>query len=519
MKGDSMVGVRPFSSALALMSAAALASVLAGCAVGPDFQKPEGPRAETYLPEQKSDLVDGGIPGGEAQRLVQGMAIPGQWWGVFQSPPLNSLIERSLSANPDIRAAAASLRVAKLNALAQRATLFPAIQAGFGASQNQTSQVLQSLPVNQNSIFGLFTAGLSISYALDLWGGNRRQIESLEALAEAQCFQLEGAYLSLASNVVAAAIGEAALRGQVEATRRIIAAQRETLGILQGQSGLGAIPGADVATQQAALAQAETILPPLEKALAQQRNLLAGLTGRLPNDPPAERFELADLKLPQQLPLSLPSKLVEQRPDVRAAEANLHSAGALVGVAIANQLPQITISLGVSSQSLTSGSLFGPGLMSSNAGVSILQTVIDGGALSAKKKAAQAGLEQADAQYRSTVIGAFRNVADTLNALEYDALTLRAAVASEQAAATSLQIARRRLDLGDTTYVFVLIAELAYQQALTTRIQAQAGRLTDTAALFQALGGGWWNRLPGDPAAGLTPRCTPPLSPHLLSQR
>jgi NodT family efflux transporter outer membrane factor (OMF) lipoprotein len=491
-------------------------TALGGCTVGPDFLRPDPPRTETYLPEQRTDLVDAGIKGGEAQQIVQSLDIPGQWWGVFQSPPLNSLIERSLSANPDIRAAMASLRVAQLNATAQRATLFPTIQAGFGAAQNQTSQALQSLPANQNSIFGLFTAGLSISYALDLWGGNRRQIESMEALAEAQCFQLEGAYLSLASNVVAAAVGEASLRAQVDATRRIIAAQRETLGILQGQSGLGAIPGADVASQQAALAQAQATLPPLEKALAQQRNLLANLTGRLPSDPPAERFELADLKLPQQLPLSLPSRLVEQRPDVRAAEANLHSAGALVGVATANQLPQITLSFGVSSQALSSDTLFGPNLYSTNVGVGILQTVLDGGALSAKKKAAQAGLEQADAQYRAVVLTAFRNVADTLNALEYDALALRATAEAERAAAASLAIARRRLELGDTTYVVVLISELTYQQTLLARIQAQAARLTNTAALFQALGGGWWNRT--DAPAPSPPRCKPPASPSLVKR-
>ena len=491
----------------------ALSGALAGCSVGPDFLAPQGPKAATYLPEQTTELVAAGIPGGEAQRIVQSLDIPGQWWGVFQSPQLNSLIEGALVANPDIKAAAASLKAAQFNARAQRATLFPTIGLGLGASQNQVAPILQSPPANQNSIFGLFTAGLTITYALDIWGGNRRQIESLDALAEQQCFQLEGAYLSLASNVVAAAILEASLRAQVAATQRIIAAQRETLTILQRQSGLGAVPGADVATQQAALAQAEATLPPLNKALAQQRNLLASLTGRYTNEQVAERFTLADLKLPSELPLSLPSKLVEQRPDVRAAEANLHSAGAQVGVAIANQLPQITLAVGVGTTALSTDTLFGPNQTSTNVGASLLQTILDGGALAAKKEAAKAGLEQADAQYRSTVINAFRNVADTLNALEYDAITLKAAVDSERAAAASLEIARRRLDLGDTTYVFVLIAELTYQQAQLVRIQAQANRLTNTAALFQALGGGWWNRDAGDAAAAKDrSRCRPPVA-------
>jgi NodT family efflux transporter outer membrane factor (OMF) lipoprotein len=310
--------------------------------------------------------------------------------------------------------------------------------------------------------------------------------------------------------VVAAAILEASLRAQIESTQRIVAAQRETLGILRQQEGLGAITGADVAQQEAALAQAEATLPPLQKALAQQRNLLATLTGRLPSAAVAERFELNDLTLPQDLPLSLPSRLVEQRPDIRAAEANLHSAGAQLGVAAANQFPQITLSAGINTTSLTFDQLFLPGLTGSTVGASILQTVLDGGALWAKKKAAQAALEQADAQYRSTVLTAFRNVADTLRALEYDALTLQAAVVAERAAATSFTIARRRLDLGDTTYVVVLVAELAYQQALLVRVQAQASRFTDTAALFQALGGGWWNRDDeiSNPAQRLT--CRPP---------
>ena len=221
-----------------------------------------------------------------------------------------------------------------------------------------------------------------------------------------------------------------------------------------------------MAQQEAALAQAEVTLPPLQKALAQQRNLLATLIGRLPSDRVAERFELSDLTLPSDLPLSLPSRLVEQRPDIRAAEANLHSASAAVGVAIANQFPQITLTAGVSTQSGALDQLFLPGLGASTIGASVLQTVLDGGALAAKKKAAQAQLEQADAQYRSTVLTAFRNVADTLRALEYDAMALQAAVASERAAATSFTIARRRLELGDTTYVIVLLAELTYQQAL-----------------------------------------------------
>ena len=508
---------RVLGTSTALLAAALTGGTLAGCTLGPNFLQPEPPKAETYLPEAQGDFVAGGIPGATAQSVVRSLDIPGRWWGVFQSAPLNRLIEEALGANPDIQVAVASLKAARENARVQRAGLFPTLQGSFGASQNQVPSSLSSPTADQSTNFSLFTAGLTVTYVLDLWGANRRQLESLDAVAEAQCFQLEGAYLSLAANVVAAAIQEASLRAQVEAAQRIIAAQRETLGILQRQTGLGAIPGGDVATQQAALAQVEATLPPLQKALALQRNLLATLTGRFPSDAPSERFELDQLTLPQELPLSLPAKLVEQRPDVRAAEANLHAATALVGVARANQFPQLTLNAGINTQALTSGMLFGPGLTGSVVGASFLQTILDGGALAAKKRAAQAGLEQADAQYRSTVLTAFRGVADALRALEYDALALKATVEAERAAATSLGIARRRLDLGDTTYVTVLNAELLFRQATLTRVQAQAARLTDTAALYQALGGGWWNRETAGPETEADKakrlRCQPPAPP------
>jgi NodT family efflux transporter outer membrane factor (OMF) lipoprotein len=486
------------------------ACTLGACTMGPDFRSPDPPATGLYLAEdQPTNLVAANIPGGETQRIVQNLDIPGQWWAVFHLRPLNDLIERSLTANPDIHAAQAALRAAQFNARAQRATLFPTLQAGVGASQNQVSNVLSPPTASGDFIYSLFTVGFTISYTLDLFGANRRAIESLEALAEAQCFQLEAAYLSLASNVVAAAIQEASLRAQIEATQRIIAAQRETLDILRRQEGLGAVTGADVAQQEAALAQAEATLPPLQKALAQGRNLLATLSGRFPSVRIGEHFELSDLVLPPDLPLSLPSQLVEQRPDIRAAEATLHSAGAQVGVATANQFPQITLNAGFTPTSIVFNQLFLPGQLSSVAGASILQTIVDGGALAAKKRAAQAALEQADAQYRSTVLTAFRNVADVLRALEYDALALQAAVAAERASANSLTIARRRLELGDTTYVVVLAAELSYRQTLLARVQAQANRFTNTAALFQALGGGWWNRDTDAAPPGERLRCRP----------
>ncbi|HET6223600.1 MAG TPA: TolC family protein, partial [Dongiaceae bacterium] len=263
----------------------ALAVSLGGCMVGPDFKTPEPPPTDRYLPDEGGtlNLVSAGIPGGEAQRVVQDLDIPGQWWTVFQSQPLNGLIDRSLKANPDIKSAIAALRVSQQTTRAQRAALFPTVGVSGSAAQTQAPTVLSAPTADGNYVFGLFTALLNITYSLDVWGGTRRAAESAEAQTEAQCFLLEAAYLTLASNVVVAAITEASLRAQVQATQRIIAAQRETLGILQGQAGLGAISGADVASQEAALAQAEATLPPLQKALAQQRTLLTTLTGSLPS--------------------------------------------------------------------------------------------------------------------------------------------------------------------------------------------------------------------------------------------
>ena len=508
-----------FAACLALT--AALSAPLGGCMVGPDFKTPEPPPTDRYLPEDGSDtlnFVSAGIPEGEAQRVVLDMDIPGQWWTVFQSAPLNALIERSLRANPDIAAAIAGLKISQQTARAQRAALFPTVTTSGQASQTQAPTSLSAPTADNTYVFGLFTLFLNVNYVLDVWGGVRRATESAEAQSEQQCFLLEAAYLTLASNVVVAAITEASLRGQVDVTQRIIAAQRETLNILNRQAGLGAISGADVASQEAQIAQSEATLPPLQKALAQQRNLIATLTGSLTSTTINERFELNDLKLPADLPLSLPSKMIEQRPDVRAAEANLHSTAALVGVAVAAQLPQINLSTVLGSQSTSLPLFFSPltGPASTVASAGIMQTLLDGGALQAKKRAAQAAFEQAQAQYKSAVLTAFRNVADTLRALEHDAQALRASVAAERASATSLDIARRRLELGDTTYVIVLLAELTYQQALLLRVQAQANRLSDTAALFQALGGGWWNRDDGtgNPARRMT--CKPPKAPGVV---
>jgi NodT family efflux transporter outer membrane factor (OMF) lipoprotein len=378
---------------------------------------------------------------------------------------------------------------------AQMGFYYPSVQAGVSASRQKNAVgTLAPTLISGEPLFNLYTAEVGVSYALDVFGGNRRQVESLRAQAELQRFQLEATYLTLISNVVVAAMQEASLRAQIAATEQVIKIETEVVDIFRRQYELGAIAMTDVVAQEATLAQLQATRPALQKQLAQQRDLLARLAGRFPSEEPVQRFELAALSLPQQLPVSLPSMLVEQRPDVRAAEAQLHAASAQVGVAIANMLPQITLSAGGGTSATQISQWFSPGNQFWSLGASLTQTLFDGGTLLHRKRAAEAALDQAGAQYRGTVLTAFQNVADTLRALQYDADVLKAQVAAEHAASESLAIARKALALGSISYLSLLNAEQTYQQTLISLVQAKANRYADTAALFQALGGGWWNR-------------------------
>jgi NodT family efflux transporter outer membrane factor (OMF) lipoprotein len=485
--------------------AAALALV-AGCAVGPDFQHPSPPDATAYTREPlPAQTASADIAGGEAQRMLQGLDIPGQWWTLFHSPALNSLIEQALKSNPSLEAAQAALRQAQESVYAQQGFFYPNVDASFSPSRqkNATGTIAPTLTSGE-PLFSLYTPQVSVSYTLDVWGGNRRQVESLQAQADALRFQLDATYLTLTSNLVAAAVQEASLRAQLAATNTVIRIEGEQLELLHAQYALGAIAMADVVAQEATLAQTEATLPPLQKQLAQQRDLLSALAGRVPSAEPDEKFELADLELPQELPLSLPSKLVEQRPDVRSAEEQLHAASAQVGVAIANQLPQITLSAGIGSSATQMSQLFTSGTGFWSVAGNFLQPLFDGGTLLHRKRAADAALEQAAAQYRSTVITAFQNVADVLHALYFDAAALDASLRAERAAATSLDIGRQALQLGSISYLSLLNAEQTYQQTVITLAQARANRYADTAALFQALGGGWWNQGDGATARAET---------------
>jgi NodT family efflux transporter outer membrane factor (OMF) lipoprotein len=473
-----------------------LPALLAGCAVGPDFNSPPAPAVDALGASPATTSAAPG-PFGAAQLFQADADISAVWWQLFQSPALNHLIDEALAHNADLEAAQASLRVARETASANLGVFYPNLQGTAQAlRQKDPTASVQPTAANNAPILNLFTPQLSVSYVPDLWGGNRRAQESLAAQSEAQRFQTEATRLTLTSNVVVAAILEASLRGQVEATQRIVALESESLDILNRQLDLGQVAEADRLGQETALALAQETLPPLLKQLEQQRHQLTALLGRLPAEAPTERVDLIDLQLPTTLPAALPSRLVEQRPDIRMAEANLQSASALIGVAIANRLPNVTLDGALGSSATTLQQLFKPGTGFWSFGATASQPLFDGFSLLHKERAARAAYDQAAAQYRSTVITAFQNVADCLQALQSDADALRAALVADHAADGSLAIARRQLELGAIGYLALLNAEQSALQARIALVQAEASRLADTAALFLALGGGWWNRSP-----------------------
>jgi NodT family efflux transporter outer membrane factor (OMF) lipoprotein len=475
------------------IAAFSLLALLSGCLMGPNFHRPEAPAAAGYTDRPLTATASTpNVAGGEEQRFIEGMEIPRQWWALFESPPLNALIERSIKASPTLDAAKAALRQARELVTAQKGFFYPTIQGNASASrQKNATETVAPFLTSGISTFTLYTAQLTVSYFPDVFGLNRRQVESLEAQAEFQRFQLEAAYLTLTSNVVTAAVQEASLRAQIDATKKVIEIARKLLEIQRRHLALGYATALDVAAQEAALAAFEATLPPLEKGLALTRDLLAALAGRFPSEKMEEEFNLDALHLPQELPVSLPSKLVEQRPDMRAAEAQWHSACAQVGVATANMLPQVSITGAMGGNSTQLARLFVPGNTFYNLTAGATQTIFDGFTLLHRKRAAEAGLEQAAALYRSTVLNAFQNVADTLHAIESDAEALKAAVEAERAARRTLDLTTRQLQLGYVNYLAALFAQQAWEQAVISLAQARANRFADTAALFMALGGGW----------------------------
>ena len=478
----------PFLAGLACL-------LIAGCAVGPDFKRPAAPAVGDYTAHPLATTATStNVAGGEAQRFAKGSDIAGDWWTLFHSKPLNELIELSLTNNPDLKAAQAALSVAKENVLAQRGAYFPNVVGSFSATRQKQSGALAPTPSSNASLYNLFTPQVSVSYSPDVFGLNRRSMESLKAQEQGVRFQMIATYTTLTANVVVTAIQEGAVQMQIDATRQLIDLNSNMVQILRYQFAKGYASRLDVVAQESQLAQVIATLPPLLKQSAQLRDLLAVLAGRFPNQAPAEKFELSSLQLPEELPVSLPSQLVAQRPDVLQAEANLHAASAQIGIATANRLPNITLTANAGSTAPSFDKLFSSGTGFWGLGAAATAPLFQGGQLLHQERAAKAAYVQAAEQYRSTVLTAFQNVADTLTALEQDAEGLKAAAAAADDAQITLDLSQRQWQDGYIGYLALLSAEQAYQQTRINLVQAQANRYADTAALFQALGGGWWHR-------------------------
>jgi len=471
-------------------------SAISGCMVGPTFHAPNAPPITTYTasPPIKTVSAANAKDSGKSQYFISSDAIPADWWSLFHSEALNRLIETGLTHSPNLTLAQATLRQAEETFNAQiGAALYPAVNGQVTGERQRFSD--SSLGVSSSAnIFNLYNASVGVTYTLDVFGAARRGLEALRAQVDYQSYELEATYLALTSNIVTTAIANASYAGQVEATHTLIKSQENQLKIVRKQRDLGGASGADVFTQESQLAETRASLPPLAQSLVQSQHALSMLIGAFPEDGQVPIFHLAQLKLPIRLPVSLPSELVRQRPDIKAAEALLHAASAEVGVATANLYPQITLNGNYGWQGIAPSNLFKSSAVVWSFGGGLLQPIFNGGSLQAKRRAAIAAYEQAEAQYRQTVLQAFQNVSDVLRALQHDAELLRAEVAAEVAAHRSLHLTEKQYQLGGVSYLSLLTAQRQYQQAIIGRIQAEATRYADTAALFQALGGGWWHK-------------------------
>ncbi len=468
------------------------AALLAGCTtVGPNFKTPPPPSAKAYtatgLPASTASA-----PGtlGPAQRFTPAASVQTQWWTSFGSSRLDALVQQALHNSPTLQAAQATLRQARETYRAQAgSTLYPTVTAKLGASRNGINGATQGVGGNTQHIFNLYNAGIAVNYNLDLFGGNRRALEALAAQADYQAYQLAGARLTLAGNVVTTAFAQAQLRAQIQATEAIAKAQADELEITRKQMQLGAVSLVNVLSLQTQYEQTLAGLPPLRNKLQQADHLLAVLLGEAPSQARIPRFELADFHLPAQLPVVVPSELVRQRPDVQASTALLHVATAQYGVAVSNLYPQINLSASLGTQALTTGALFGPGSAIWTLAGALAQPLFNAG-LHAGASAAQANLQAAGANYRATVLQALRNVADALRQLDNDAQTLRAQAAADTSAQQSLQLVDQQYRLGAASYLQLLTAQQQAQNARIALLAAQAARLADSAALYQAMGGG-----------------------------
>lgn len=465
---------------------------LTGCAsVGPDFKPPAAPAVASYtkgaLPASTAAASG---PLGGAQNFVQGKQVTVDWWKSFGSAELDRLVDQALRNSPTLAAVEATLRQAQKTYEAQAgSTLYPTVSAKAGVSRNEINPSNMGQGGHGPPPYNLYNVGVAVNYNLDLFGGNRRALEALAAQADYERYQLAAARLTVAANVVTTAFNQAQLGAQLEATKAILQAQENQLDIARKRFELGATARTDVLTLQTQVEQTRASIPPLRNKLEQADHLLAVLIGQAPAEADIPRFRLADFTLPAELPVVVPSEMVRRRPDIQASTALLHAATAKYGVAVADLYPQINLSASLGTQALTTNALFGPGSTIWTLAGQLAQPLFNAG-LGAAADAADASLQAAGANYRQTVLQALRNVADALRQLDNDAQALQAQADADGAAQESLKLVEQQYHLGAASYLQLLTAQQQAQQARISLIGAQAARLADSAALYQAMGGG-----------------------------
>jgi NodT family efflux transporter outer membrane factor (OMF) lipoprotein len=462
-----------------------LASALSGCVVGPNFNSPAPPSTTRY-----------DSPGETPPQAIQlGEKAPIDWWALFQSPDLDQLVKQAVAGSFTLESATARLAQAREAIDVASSALYPQVSFNAGAAREKVSATEFGLSANAFPLpanFNLIQLGASANYALDIFGGARRGIEQQAALADFQRDELDAAYFTLTGNTVSQAIQIAATRIQLKVVSDTLDIDRQNLDLVRKERQAGAVPDSDVVVAESQLAQDETLKPGLEQQMSAAKHALAILLGRAPGDWAAPDFDLASLALPMQLPVSLPSELVRQRPDIRAAEAQLHAASAQIGIATAQLYPAITLSSGVSTSALDGGSLFNPAGLVWSIAAGLTQPIFDGGMRRAQRRAALAAFKASAADYQQTVLLAFGQVADSLQALSNDAHLLAAQQHALDTASESVRLQRISYTRGGTGLLNLLDAQRQYQQARLGFVRAQGQRYQDTIQLLVAMGGGWW---------------------------
>ncbi len=478
-----------------------LACCLTACAVGPDFVRPDALASRHYTYEEEP----GGTiaAAGGAQRFARGAKIAADWWRLFSCSKLDAVVRQAIADNPTLQAAQASLRQSEDNLRAGYGIFYPQLGASFQPTRQQFSPARFG-EISGPSTFSLYTLSTTVTYVLDVFGGERRTVEGLGAQVDVQYYNAQGAYLTLSGNIVNAIVAAAAYSAEIEATQQLVGFLEEQTNVTAAQARAGVVPYANLLSIQTQLATTEATLPPLRQQLAHTRHLLATLAGAAPADWAPPRLTLTELTLPADLPVSLPSDLVRQRPDILMAEAQLHAASAQIGVATAAMFPSFTLNADYGLNSTSLSTLFAGSAAFWTMGAALATPLIQGPTLWYQRKAAIDAYQQALANYRQTVLAALAQVADALDALEHDAETLKSQSLALNSAAEALHLIQANYEAGTVNYVQVLIADYQYQQANLGYIQAMGQRLQDTAALFVALGGGWWTaqeNAPGGSAA------------------